>query len=88
MLQKYLYTSDQAWRHHTRQTFHCRASLCRKAVRLPEAITSKTSVSQYLTTDRTLANADIYGDFSLRKSPFLEGINLASMVTGQVVVSF
>jgi hypothetical protein len=59
-----------------------------KAVRLQITITAKTLVPRQFTADRALADADIYGNFRLCQTPPLKGINLATLVSGQVVVSF
>jgi hypothetical protein len=71
-----------------RLTLPCRASLHRKAVRLQKTIAAKTLVPRQLSTDRALADADIHRNFRLLQTPFLKGINLASVVSGQMMVCF
>jgi hypothetical protein len=62
--------------------------LLRKAVRLQKTITAKTLVPRQFTADRALADTDIHRNSRLRQTSSLKSKNLASLVSGQMVVSF
>jgi hypothetical protein len=86
--QKRLHTGNQARCHHSRHTIPCQSSLHRKAVRLQKTIAAETLVPTQFTADRALADANVDSYYLLRQTSSLKGINLASLVSGQMVVAF
>ena len=86
--QKCLHPYDEARCHNMCHTIPCRASLHRKAVRLRKPITAKPLIPRQFTADCSLVDTDIHGNFRLRQTPFIKSVNLASLISGQMVVSF
>jgi hypothetical protein len=70
------------------QTLPCRAPLLRKAVRLQKTITAKTLVLHQVTANRALADTDSHCNSRLHQTSSLKSKNLASLVSGQMVVIF
>ncbi|MGY9063251.1 MAG: hypothetical protein ACKVG1_13300, partial [Rhodospirillales bacterium] len=59
----------------------------RKAVRLKKSITAKTPVTRKFTVDRALVDTDSNGNSRLLHPSFIKSVNLASLVSGQMVLS-
>jgi len=57
-------------------------------VRLQKTIAAETLVPTPFTADRALADANVDSYYRLRQTSSLKGINLTSLISGQMVVAF